>query len=202
MPIRIPVEGHLVTVVVATEAVEEYTVRVGRESRVQHRRVTQRRDVPPRLDEAGVRSALTYSNAVLAPADVVFSLASCVPHREEIPSGQDRVDLAGFHFLAARYPSAGGVSLLVVADFQRTDLGGEAIEAQSVCIVASLGDPGTGKVLAHELGHLLDLPHVAQGSPRANWNLMYPAYRAGDELTSGQIARARGSRLARRFAGG
>ena len=75
------------------------------------------------------------------------------------------------------------------------------MEEQSVCIVCALGDPGTGKVLAHELGHLLALPHVARESTRSNWNLMYPAYRAGDELTADQIAVARRSRASVRSAG-
>lgn len=118
MPTRIPLEVHAITVVVVEEGTETYTVQVGRETRTQRRRVSTRREVPPRQDRAGFDQALAYANA---------------------------------------------------------------------------------EVLAHELAHLFDLPHVPRDSPRAHWNLMYEAYRAGDELTPEQVARARASRVARHF---
>jgi hypothetical protein len=199
MPIRIPLEVHAITLVVVEEGIETYPVQVGRETRTQRRRVTTRREVPPRQDRGSFDRALSYSNAVFAPADVSFHVTCFEPATEEIPGGAEQVDFNGFQFLSRRHPPRAGLSILLVADFERGDLGGQAVEAQSTCIVCALGDPGTGKVLAHELGHLLDLPHVPRDSPRSHWNLMYEAYRAGDELTPEQVARARASRVARQL---
>lgn len=202
MPIRIPLEVHPITVVVQEARIVERTVQVGPRTDVRRERVTERREVPPRQDRASFDRALGTANGIFAPHDVQFHVACFESATEEIPGGAERVDFNGFQFLAGRHPARLGLSVLLVADFTRDDLGGQAVEAQSVCIVCALGDPGTGKVLAHELGHLLDLPHVARDSARANWNLMYPAYRAGDELTHAQKNRAHSSRAARRFGGG
>jgi len=201
MSIRIPLEIHAITVVVAQDRIVEREIRVGPRTETRRERQTERREVPPRQDRSSFDRALGYSNGVFAPADVRFHVASFDAATEEIPNGAERVDLNGFQYLARRFPPRSGLSVLLVADFERGDLGGQAVEEQSVCIVCALGDPGTGKVLAHELGHLLALPHVERDSRRANWNLMYPAYRAGDELTAVQIARARASRTGRRFGG-
>ncbi|MBK8595917.1 MAG: hypothetical protein IPP07_16855 [Holophagales bacterium] len=199
MPIRVPLEVHAITIVVVEERIEERQIRVGPNTVPRRERVTARREFPPRQDRATFESALRYANAVFAPADIRFHLSSFTPATEEIPNGTEQVDFNGFQYLAGRHPPRSGLSVLLVADFERADLGGQAVESQSTCIVCALGDPGTGKVLAHELGHLLALPHVETGSPRANWNLMYPALRAGDELTAQQISLAQGSRAARRF---
>jgi hypothetical protein len=89
----------------------------------------------------------------------------------------------------------GGVAGLFVNRFEKTDLGGFAAEALGVGIVTSLGDPVLGKTLAHEFGHLLSLPDL-RNDPKTvanNYNLMYEASRAGDQLTSDQISQARTS---------
>lgn len=201
MPVRIPLEVHAVTVVVVEHRVEERQVRVGPRTEPRRERVEVRREVPPGLDRTSFDRALGYSNAVFSPTGIQFHVACFDTPTAEIPNGADRVDLNGFQYLARQFPAKSGLSVLLVADFERSDLGGQAVEEQSVCIVCALGDPGTGKVLAHELGHLLALPHVERDSRRANWNLMYPAYRAGDELTPAQVALAVGSRTGRRFGG-
>ena len=159
------------------------------------------REVPPRQDRASFDRALRCTNAVFAAHDICFYVASFEAVSAEIPNGAEQVDVNGFLYLAGRYPAGSGLSVFLVADFERTDLGGQAVEARSVCIVCALGDHGTGKVLAHELDHPHDLSHVALGSTSANYNLMYSAYRAGDELCAAQRSRARGSRTGRGFGG-
>jgi hypothetical protein len=201
MSVRIPLEVHAVTVVVVEHRIEERQIRVGPRTETRRERVEARREVPPRQDRASFDRALGYANAAFSPHDIQFHVASFDTPAAEVPNGAERVDQNGFQYLARQFPARSGLSVLLVADFERSDLGGQAVEEQSVCIVGAFGDPGTGKILAHELGHLLALAHVERDSRRANWNLMYPAYRAGDELTPEQAALARGSRTGRRFGG-
>jgi hypothetical protein len=196
VPIRIPLEVHAITIVVSESQIVEKPIRVGPRTEMRRQRVTTRREVPPRQDRASLDQALLYSNNVLRQADIQFHVQSFDTPTEEIPGGSDRVDSNGFIYLIGRFPAQSGVSVLLVGDFDRRDLGGEAIEAKSACIVCALGNPGTGKVLAHELAHVLGLQHVARNTPRAAWNLMYEALRAGDELSPAQISAARSSRIA------
>ena len=202
MPIRIPLEVHAITIVVSENQIVEKPIRVGRRTETHRQRVTTRREVAPRQDRASFDQALLYSNNVLRQADIQFHVQSFDTPTEEIPGGSDRVDSNGFVYLIGRFPAQAGLSVLLVGDFERGDLGGEAIEAKSSCIVCAMGNPGTGKVLAHELAHLLNLQHVARDSPRAAWNLMYEALRAGDELTAAQISAARSSRIAQSVSAG
>jgi hypothetical protein len=195
-PIRIPLEVHAITIVVSESQVVETPIRVGPRTEIRRQRVTTRREIPPRQDRPGFDQALLCSNDVLRQADIQFHVQSFDTATAEIPGGRDRVDTNGFIYLVGRFPAQSGVSVLRVKDFERSHLGGEAIEAKSACIVCALGHPGTGKVLAHELAHLLGLQHVPRDASRAAWNLMYEALRAGDELTPAQISPARASRIA------
>ena len=199
MPIRIPLEIHAITIIVSETKIVEKPIRVGPRVETHRERVTTHREVPPRQDRPSFDQALLYSNNVLRQADIQFYVQSFDTAKEEIPGGGDRVDSNGFIYLIGRFPAQSGLSVLLVGDFERSDLGGEAIEARSACIVCALGHPGTGKALAHELAHLLGLQHVARDTPRAAWNLMYEALRAGDELTAAQVSAARSSRSAQSF---
>jgi hypothetical protein len=202
VPIRIPLEVHAITIVVSENQIVEKPIQVGPRTVTRRERVTTRREVPSRQDRASFDQALLYSNNVLRQADIQFHIQSFDTPTEEIPGGRDRVDSNGFVYLIGRFPAQSGLSVLLVGDFERGDLGGEAIEAKSACIVCAMGNPGTGKVLAHELAHLLGLQHVARDFPRAAWNLMYEALRAGDELTAAQISAARSSRIAQSVSAG
>ena len=121
------------------------------------------------------------------------------------------VDEPGYHFLAAAHRAGNGVRVLLVDRVSRPELGGEARHETRVCLIAYGSDQGsTSRMLAHELGHLLELPHVddtrraGPGHERetAAWmrNLMYSgALNPAAELTPVQVQRARSSALARRF---
>lgn len=201
MPVSIPLDVRAITILVSETKLVERPIRQGPNTVMRKERVTTLREVPPRQDRRSFDQALEYANRVFQPADIQFVVQSFQPGKEEIPNGAERVDSNGFLYLARKFPARRCLSVLLVADFERHELGGEAVEEQAVCIVCALGNPGTGKVLAHELGHLLDLEHVPRDSPRANWNLMYQALRAGDELTADQVAHARASRIGKQFAG-
>ncbi len=164
-----------------------------------------------------------YATAVLRQAsdllrsrtDIEFSRASIEAVAEEMPSGatSETVDEAGYHFLTAAHKAGNGVRVLLVDRVARADLGGQSRQQTRVCLVAYGADPtSTARMMAHELGHLLSLPHIdsdrrpGPGQERlvASWmrNLMYSgALNPAAELTDTQVRAARSSPLARRFGG-
>lgn len=190
----IPVDAHLVTLTVETQETVTRQVQVGRATQTRHERVTRTRDVPTTRDEANVRTALAGASRIFASAGIGFQLRSTRSERVAAPGNAEVVDRNGFLFLARQFPARNGVSLLLVSRFSSADLGGEAVEAQCVCVV---NDTSPVTTLAHELGHLLHLDH--EGDIR---NLMNPGLSVPDPaLTPAQVRTAQQSTLARRFAG-
>jgi hypothetical protein len=199
--INVPVEVHLITLCIESFRSVPRQVQVGRTTRTQMERVRDVREVPPGPDRDGLRPALDLANRIFLPADIQFTLRSSSAERVAAPDNLEEVNEQGFFALASQFPARVAVSVLVVNKFQGKELGGQAVEQLGVCIVRSLGNPATGKVLAHELGHLLSLGHVTQ-SGVDNYNLMYPSLRADDRLTAQQIAQARASDLVKRLGAG
>ena len=155
------------------------------------------------------------SHLMRSRTDIEFSRASVEQVAKEMPSGatSDTVDEAGYHFLAAAHKAGNGVRVLLVDRVLRPDLGGQSRQQTRVCLVAYGSDAtSTSRMLAHELGHLLSLPHIDENQRRgpgqerlvASWmrNLMYSgALNPAAELTDNQVRAARSSPLARRFGG-
>ena len=117
--IRVPLEVHAITVVVLEQRIEARQIRVGPTMTTRNERVTSRREVPPRQDRTSFDSALRYSNNVFAPADIQFYVAAFAAATEEIPNGAEQVDFNGFQYLVGRFPPTSGLSVLLVADFER-----------------------------------------------------------------------------------
>ncbi len=200
MPIRIPVDAHLVTLVATVDRVEERTVRVGTRTAARRERVRETQRTPPGRDDENVRHIFELSNAIWAQAEIAFDLRSIAPADDELPGDRPHpeiVDQSGFTYLASRYRGREGASLILVRQFDGPDLGGQAIESLGACVLPRLGDVLSGKVLAHEFGHLLGLDHVDD-----HYNLMYPALSAAQNLTPEQRSRAAASRLATGSRGG
>jgi hypothetical protein len=173
-------------------------------------------ELPQRFTPENARTLLERASALLiARADIGFRLSSTDQVVEEMPgnSQSDSVDDAGYFFLAARYKANHGARVLLVDKVSRPELGGEAVAESGVCLVAYGSNiDERSRMLAHELGHLLDLPHVDDGSTsdpgqerkRAAFmiNLMFSGSLTPDAvLTPDQVKRARSSPLAKRFGG-
>lgn len=193
----IPLEAHLITLLVTEQRIVTRQVQVGRTTQTRRERVTQQREIAPGETAATVRAGVTLANQILAPTSISFRLTSINTQRTAAPQNREVVTENGFLYLAGQYRARRGARLFVVRQFAGQE-GGQAVEAQRVCIVKRLGSPLFGKTLAHEFGHLLNLGHVTTGTA-ARYNLMWPGLRAGDRLEAAQIQRARRSALAGAF---
>jgi hypothetical protein len=173
-------------------------------------------ELPQRWTTAHAVSVLQQASDLLrSRANIEFSRGTVEQVVEEMPAGgaSETVDEAGYHFLAAAHKAGNGVRALLVDRVSRAELGGQSRQQTRVCLVAYGSDAAaTSRMLAHELGHLLSLPHVDSGRRPgpgqerlvASWmrNLMYSgALNPAAELTDMQVRAARSSPLARRFGG-
>jgi len=190
--IVVPVDAHLVTLTITTPEIVERPVRVGRETRMQKERVLRTREIATKRTSSELAASFLQVNKVFADADIQFQLRSTTGGSVEAPNGSEELDDPGFLMIARSFPAKSGVSLLLVRKFGGKEAGA-ALESIGVCAV---GDVAPDTALAHEFGHLLGLDH--QGDIR---DLMNPGLSApGTKLTPSEIATARGSALAQRFA--
>jgi len=155
------------------------------------------------------------SDLLRSRTNIEFPRGACEQVVEEMPAGAsaDTVDEAGYHYLVAAHKAGNGVRVLLVDRVSRPELGGQSLRQTQVCLIAYGSElAATSRMLAHELGHLLALPHVDSGrragpgqeNQVAGWmrNLMYSgALHPAAELTPTQVQAARSSPLARRFGG-
>lgn len=173
-------------------------------------------ELAQRWTEAHATSILRQASDLWrSRTNIEFPCASVERVVEEMPSGAaaETVDDAGYHFLAATHKAGNGVRALLVDRVSRAELGGQSRQQTRVCLITYGPDVATtSRMMAHELGHLLSLPHVDSGrrtgpgqeSQIAAWmrNLMYSgALNPAAELTQSQVQAARSSPLARRFGG-
>jgi hypothetical protein len=171
---------------------------------------------PQRFDLKQAANILNLASAIWQNrAGIMFSRGKCESVTEEMPAGMraDVVDDSGYHYLVSRYKAGRGVRVLFVDKTARPELGGQSRWEKRVCFVR--WDPGEGalsRMLAHELGHLLELEHVDDRSVsgpgteslQMSWrnNLMYSqALTPEAEVSDEQKAKALGSHLAKDFGG-
>jgi hypothetical protein len=174
------------------------------------------RELPQRWTEEQAVAVLRHASDLLkSQANIEFPLGTCEQVVEAMPSGGaiDAVDEAGYDFLAATYKAGDGIRVLLVDGTVDAEIGAQSRPQTRVCALAHGSDLGaTSRRLAHELGHLLALPHVDSGRTPAPgpqqqitaWtkNLMYSGTLSRSaELTPTQVQAARSSPLARRFGG-
>jgi hypothetical protein len=189
----IPVDAHFITLTIPEYEIVTRQIQVGRTTQPQRQRIERTREIATRRDERSLRADLSSVNRIWSSANIEFSLRSAQVERVQAPHEAEVVNPNTFLFLARQFPARNGVSLLLVSRFQSADLGGQAVEAQCVCI---LGDAAPATSLAHEFGHLLHLDHEGDIRNLMNGGLSIP----DPQLTTRQILRAQQSPLARRFA--
>ncbi len=169
-----------------------------------------------RFTESIVANLLNLASSLWQTrAEISFRRASCQTVTEEMPAGvrADAIDEGGYHYLASRYRAGTGVRVLFVDKTARADLGGQSRAQTRVCFIKyEANDGAASRMLAHELGHLLELHHIddrSQAGPgtealQASWarNLMNSGALSPDaEINDSQRSTARSSALARQFGG-
>lgn len=171
--------------------------------------------LPQRFTEEYAETLLQSASTLLqSRIDIAFRKNSIQTVIVEMP-GDTRSDVvteAGYHYLASVYRAVSGVQVLYVDSVDRAELGGQSRHQTRVCLISYRTDDGSAatRVLAHELGHLLELPHIDEtrisGPGREREvaarmrNLMYSgALNPAAELNSSQRTTARSSAVARRF---
>jgi hypothetical protein len=190
----IPVDACLITLTIPVYEIVTRQIQVGRTTRPQRQRVERTREIPTRRDRGSLNRDFTSANHIWSQANIQFQLRALRVERVQAPNNAEVIDANAFLFLARRFPARNGVSLLLVSRFSSADLGGQAVEAQCVCI---LGDAAPATTLAHEFGHLLHLDHEGDIRNLMNAGLSIP----NPQLTPQQIRTALQSTLALRFTG-
>ena len=121
-------------------------------------------ELAQRWTEEYATSVLKQASDLLrSRANIEFSRASIEQVMEEMPSGaaSETVDEAGYHFLTATHKAGNGVRALLVDRVARAELGGQSRQQTRVCLIPYGSDAAaTSRMMAHELGHLLSLPHI------------------------------------------
>lgn len=188
----IPVDVHLITLLVTTSRVVTRQIQVGRITQPRRQRVQAVQEVPPRWTSATARQAISGANQIWSHAQITFTLRSAVPRRIPAPGNREVVNANGFQFLINQYPSRSGVSLLLVSRFSGNEVGGQA--SRGVAILPFLTGHLRARILAHEFGHLLGVGHMEERRTHLQ-NLMRPGLVAGNQLIQNQIDTARRSSL-------
>ncbi|MDH3733477.1 MAG: hypothetical protein OEU54_08075 [Gemmatimonadota bacterium] len=152
------------------------------------------------LSDSQVAALIARANEVWGAAGIGWSLESVVREAAQNETAIEQA-LAGVTpltstLLASAFPSAelsGAWDVFFVPDLTFAGVPGVYFPSIPMAVSseldpAGLGDPG--RILAHELGHSLSLPHVAC---TAAGNLMSPGCAGSDRtrLASGQVEQAR-----------
>lgn len=125
-----------------------------------------------------VRSVIMRSNQVWRQAEIWFMLHSIQTLRGiQPPAGtsSDPLDEGCLYFLASQYRAPGSIRIFAAPRFARRELGGRGHGQAGFCAIRWHRDVNTtGLMLAHELGHVCNLPHVWRAD-----NLMFGAVMEG-----------------------
>lgn len=197
--IRICVDAFYVNLEIPEHRIVTRTIQVGHSSREQRERVTEIRIVESGWDLDSFRASIAGANEIWEQADIQFMAADPEIRCIRPPGNTSVVTDSTYQYMINQTQGVPGrITLLLVRQFARWDLGGQA--SRGTCIMPStLTAHNRGRVFAHEFGHLLGLPHLEVEGQNLQ-NLMRPGLIAGPRLLDHQIETARESALATRAA--
>ena len=155
------------------------------------------RTVPAGVSSGVARQAAAEVNGIWSAAGIVFGLrdvrAICVNFLENTA----QATVADHFLLASQHREASGLTVFIVNQFKNRTRGG--MEAHNerggrlpIATVLRGSRMPLARVIAHELGHVLELTHVTDRE-----NVMYPALLNECRITPDQAQQARTSGFAR-----
>lgn len=166
-----------------------------------------------RWEDDNILAILAEANRIWSSSRIQFQSIAI----SSVGSSQSTVEILNdteFFFLASQYPGNSSISAFLVNTIESTEAGNSAILQTSrgtswvVAVEYDGSSTFAGRVLAHELGHLLEVRHSNEGFvqgpqhpfPRSmRDNLMFSSILNGSLITRPQIKTARASALARQF---
>lgn len=153
--------------------------------------------------------ALAVANSIWSKANIAFVITDCVMDRPLEMARSDRTDDRRLlDVLSLRHTPEKLIHLYLINPVQNLAAGGcsylDSDPEPAGFVQWYGGGVPNGRVWAHELGHLMSLDHVdvdyaddRQAALRSN--LMTRGLSTGTDLTAGQIGKAKGSKLVKRF---
>ena len=156
--------------------------------------------------------AVSVANRIWTKANLQFAVKDCgVDKPLDMAKGSRSDDQRVLDVLSYRRPAAGLVNVFLINAQPNLSAGGSSYlnsDPEPACFVQWYGKTdANGRALAHELGHLLGLDHVKvdysneRSAAKQIGNLMVEGLTTGTDLAPAQIQSAKGSKLARKFAG-
>ncbi len=197
--IEICISAYYIHLEIPEHRIVTRTIQVGRTSREQRERVTKIRIVESGWDLDSFRASIAGANEIWEQADIEFVAADPSIRCFRAPGNATVVTDSTYQYMINQTQGEPGrITLLLVRQFARWDLGGQA--SRGTCVMPStLTAHNRGRVFAHEFGHLLGLHHMEVEGQNLQ-NLMRPGLVAGPRLLEDQITTARESALATRAA--
>jgi hypothetical protein len=172
--------------------------------------------VDPHWTESEVQSAFKGANLIWNKAGISFSARSIGAFSDKVmgDSTSDVVDLETYFYLASQYSGRDCPTAFFIRKFGGIEGGKSTTANNTNWILASeysSNQAMASRILAHELGHLLNIEkHINEGftvGPSTplpvsmRENLMFSALLTDSKLDTDQIKIAKSSPLAKKFGG-
>ena len=157
--------------------------------------------------------ALRVANSTWMAANVQFHLRQpCVADTPlDLPKGSRTHEEVVLDVLSYRRPAGTWANVFLINKVPNLTAGGLSYlnsDPEAACFVQQYDDArASGRALAHEFGHLLDLDHVIVDEQKPAdvkkhlYNLMVEGLTTGTNLEPSQIKKIKAGKLSRKFGG-